>query len=73
MSKAYVHNGVEVKLTGKVAQKKLRSGKIDELHEITPRHAENGTFKKWVRMVDLFEIVEEPAPQPPLQLIKDKK
>ena len=57
MSKTYVHEAAEVVLTGRVAQKTLRSGKIDEVVEIKPANAENGSWKKWVKMSELFEII----------------
>jgi hypothetical protein len=67
---AYVFNGTEVVLTGKVAKKTLRSGKESTLYEIRPRTRENGTWTKWVHLTDLFEIVAEPAPPAPLQVVK---
>jgi len=45
-----------VQLTGRKAQKKLRS-KIDELFEIKPTDRELGSWAKWVRMSDLYEVV----------------
>ena len=59
MSKIYVHDGAEVKLTGRMAQKALRSGKVAVVHEIEPADKESISFKKWVAMKELFEIVEE--------------
>lgn len=56
---SYVHEGKEVVLTGRKAQKKLRSGKSDEVVEIKPANPEDGSFTKWVRMGELFEIVKE--------------
>lgn len=60
--KTYVFTNTEVKLTGRTANKELKStrkGKasvIHVLHEITPSDPENGSWKKWVRMAELFEI-----------------
>ena len=54
-SKTYVLNGTEVKLTGRVAEKQLRKGK-DELYEVQPADFENGSWKKWVRLIELYEI-----------------
>lgn len=68
--KAYVFKGKEVILTGKIAKKTLRSGKENILYEVKPRVKENGTWTEWVRMSDLFEIVSEPLPPPPLNLVK---
>jgi hypothetical protein len=66
-NKTYVHDGLEVRLTGRKAKKeprengtRLRAGqKTSTIHEITPTDAETGSWKKWVKMTDLFEIVAE--------------
>lgn len=66
-NKTYVHDGLEVKLTGRQAKKesggtggRLRTAqKVLMIHEITPTDAETGSWKKWVKMTDLFEIVDE--------------
>ena len=55
----YVYDGLEVVLTGRKAQKKLRSQKTDEVVEVQQADAESASFKKWVRMKELFEIIEE--------------
>ncbi len=52
----YVYDNVEVVKTGRTAVKKLRSGTMDELFEITPIESIDGTWKKWVRLSELFEI-----------------
>lgn len=52
----YVYENTEVKLTGRKASKTLRSNKVDELFEITPVDTLIGTWKKWVRMAELFEV-----------------
>lgn len=66
---AYVWNGSEVQLTGRTARKegKAPSGRtgrarqrIDILYEIEPTDKEDGSWKKWVRMNELYEIVDEP-------------
>lgn len=60
--KTFVHGDVEVKLTGRTAERELTRqtkrvvAKSVTLHEITPVDAENGSWKKWVRMTDLYEI-----------------
>ena len=59
MSKTYVHNGHEVVLTGRKAQKETRSKKIMEVVEIKPADPENGSFKSWVQMNELYEIMED--------------
>ncbi len=58
MDKIYVHDGREVVLTGKSAEKKLRSGKTDTVVQIKAANPEDGSFTKWVRMNELFEIVD---------------
>lgn len=52
----YVYDNTEVKKTGRTASKPLRSGKMDELIEITPVHTVIGMWKKWVREADLFVV-----------------
>lgn len=52
----YVYDNVEVVKTGRTAKKALRSGKVDELFEVTPVEAFDGTWKKWVREGELFEV-----------------
>lgn len=55
--KTYVWDNAEVRLTGRKAQNKLRSGKIDILEEITPVDPIVGSWKKWVRLTQLFEVI----------------
>ena len=63
----YVYNGTEVVLTGRTADRDLGSPItrgtrkteqkfIDTLHEITPEDNENGSWKKWVRIEELYQI-----------------
>lgn len=52
----YVFDNVEVKKTGRNAQRKLKSGKVDELFEITPVDEHVGQWKKWVHEVELFAV-----------------
>lgn len=54
--KTYVHEGIEVRLTGRKAGKTLTSGRKDMLEEITPVSKYDGNWKKWARPVDLFEV-----------------
>lgn len=54
--KTFVFENVEVKKTGRVAHRKLRSSKIDVLVEITPVDEKTGTWKKWARPAELFEV-----------------
>jgi hypothetical protein len=47
----YVYNGEEVVLTGRTAEKTLRSGRSKVLHEIRPLSVtdpENRQYNKWV-------------------------
>lgn len=57
MRQSYVHDGIEVVKTSKVAERKLKSGKVDQLVEITPKEPAMGTWKKWVHEADLFEVL----------------
>ena len=52
----YVFENVEVRKTGRKAEHKLRSGKVDELVEVTPVDSITGSWKKWVREDILFEV-----------------
>ena len=52
----YVYDNVEVSKTGRVALKKLNSGKVDTLVEITPINSQVGVWKKWVREHELFLV-----------------
>lgn len=57
----YVYNGTEVRLTGQKAERKLAGGRrgdrVDIIHEITPASTEDGSWKKWVHLKELYEIV----------------
>lgn len=59
-SKTYVYEGKEVVLTGRTAEKTLRSERKKVLHEIRPSDvdADNRMHNKWVELTDLFEIIE---------------
>lgn len=59
----YVHDGVEVELTGRTAKKDTlkrttrgRISGVDVLIEITPVDKETGSWKKWVKKEELYEI-----------------
>ena len=62
--KTYVYNETEVKMTGRSAKKELEArgrrteAKVFTLYEVTPADNENGSWKNWVKMTDLFEIVQ---------------
>lgn len=55
--KSYVYENTEVRLTGRTGQRKLTSGKIDEVVEITPVDQMVGSWKKWVQKNSLYEVV----------------
>lgn len=68
MSETYIYDNTEVVMTGRtavkaVAKTKRRSGRspvsTDRLYEVKPADPENGTWTKWVRQSDLYEIQEE--------------
>ncbi len=54
----YVFEQTEVRLTGRTAENKLRSGKVDVVHEITPVETIIGTWKKWIRLDQLFKVAK---------------
>jgi tRNA(His) 5'-end guanylyltransferase len=56
------NDNVEVKKTGRRAERALASKRVDEIHEITPADQRDGTWRKWVREADLFNIVSPPGP-----------
>ncbi|MCK9369776.1 hypothetical protein M0R04_07720 [Candidatus Dojkabacteria bacterium] len=56
MTKTWVYDNTEIKRTKRTASKKLPSGKVDLLVEITPLHQITGSWHKWVRESDLYEI-----------------
>jgi hypothetical protein len=55
--KTYVYDNTEITKTGRKAERPLRSGKVDQLVEITPKDSSVGGWKKWVREDDLFEVL----------------
>jgi len=54
--KTYVYDSVEVVCTGRTAKRKLKNHKTDEKLEIEPAKSSEGTWKKWVRQAELYEI-----------------
>ena len=60
MNKTYLLEGVEVVFTGRHAIRKKSNDRTSELFEVTPANKEQGSYTKWVRKVDLYEIVEAP-------------
>ena len=52
----YLHEGIEVTLTGRTATKNGRRGKVITIYEICPSDTENGTFSRWVALEELFTI-----------------
>lgn len=55
----YIHEGVEVQLTGRVAERKMTNSTA-ELVEITPVDKDVGSWKKWVSKKSLFDVKEIP-------------
>lgn len=64
----FVYNGAIVVKTGRKAKKdtealttttRRRTTTTDELYEITPFDKEEGSWKKWVRLNELYTIVED--------------
>lgn len=59
LEKKYIYNELEVVLTGRTAIKRVGlRGRQDILYEIEPLNKEDGSFKKWIRMGELYEITE---------------
>jgi len=56
VTKTYVYESIEVKLTGRSAIRTLKNKKVDTRVEITPASSEEGSWKKWVRQLELYEI-----------------
>ena len=54
-AKTYVYNDTEVKLTQRIAERTVRK-KTQTLYEIQPANPENGSWRKWVMLQELFEI-----------------
>lgn len=63
--KKYVFNGTEVILTGRTAKRevsaagKRSTARVDTLNEIKPADPEEGSWRKWVRLNELYEITSE--------------
>jgi len=55
IKKTYVYNNTEVVLTGRTASKKLLKT-VDVLYEVKPIDGEQGSWKKWIRFTELYEI-----------------
>ncbi len=53
----YVLGDVEVKKTGRQAQKPGPGGRTATLVEVTPVNDYDGSWKKWVNPASLFNIV----------------
>lgn len=56
---SYVHEGIEVVKTFKKAERKLKSGKVDQVVEVTPKEPQLGSWKKWVREDELFIVLPD--------------
>lgn len=52
----YILDNVEVRLTGRTASRTSRSGKLDQLVEVTPTEGCCGTWKKWVVKDQLYQV-----------------
>ena len=57
--KTYLLDDVEVIFTGRVAKRQLKNNKTDERYEVKPSDSAFGSWKKWVRITDLYEIEED--------------
>jgi hypothetical protein len=58
MTDTFVHGEIEVRKTGREAQKDMPGGKQKMiLVEITPANEYDGSWKKWVNPQTLFAII----------------
>ena len=58
MTETYVYGEVEVKKTGRVAEKPVPGNRQKMIVvEITPASDQDGTWKKWVNPQTLFSII----------------
>lgn len=64
----YIFNNTEVKKTGRVASRKLSSGKVVTTIEVTPAHSIEGSWTKWTDEKELY-VVEQIAPQEEVSLL----
>lgn len=55
MKKRFLHEGAEVQLTGRYADKTERSRQTF-LFEVSPVNYNGEKWKRWVRLTDLYEI-----------------
>lgn len=56
IEQTYILGDIEVKETGRTASKMLRKGNIMIVHEITPANIEDGSWKKWVNLSELYKV-----------------
>jgi hypothetical protein len=54
--KTYLLDDIEVVFTGRTAKRSLKNDRIDERFEVKPSNNELGSWTKWVRITDLYEI-----------------
>lgn len=59
MTETYVHGDIEVKKTGRTAEKPMPGGKKLVMVEITPANIDDGNWKKWVNPTAMFVIKPE--------------
>jgi hypothetical protein len=55
----YLYQDVEVRKTGRTAERTLRNNKVDNRFEITPVQKIDGVWLKWVRDVEMYKIEKE--------------
>jgi len=59
----YIYGEIEVEMTGRIAKKAINvnnrratNTSISIVHEIQPIDKENGSWKKWVKLEELYKI-----------------
>lgn len=55
-TETFVYDNVEVRKTGRKADRKLKSGKVDIVVEVTPVDSNYGSWAKWVSEEILFKV-----------------
>lgn len=59
LNRTFVYENIEVRLTGRMAQKAGLPGKAPiTLVEVTPVNEYDGVWKKWPMKTALFDIIE---------------
>jgi hypothetical protein len=58
-SNTYILQDIEIRLTGRTAERAALGGKNQVLVEVQPADEDHGTWKKWVPKATLFLVVQQ--------------